>query len=273
MKNFIFWISVSLIFVFWPVSFVLANTQTWPIFILAATVLTVDWILYLKKYKYHYYLYLLLPLIHPVYLVFPMIFLLLNFKDYRKPLSLISYSLIFIVISIFSYKTFYAYSIFTPDPLAKDTLIKKISLIPNRDLARIYENKTTVSQEKYKANIFLSLDLNNYFFSLHPREEGNSQNLSKYPYLTVIPFLLGLFSLLENVHKKWLITIFIAAILSLGFINNQDRYDLLIFLPVSLLCFYGLKRLASSSNLFFWIFSFAFIPISLIELARIIVFK
>lgn len=258
--------------VFWPISFVMANTDTWPIFVIAPVILIIDWVLYLKKFKYHYFLYLILPLIHPAYLVFPVIAILFNVKGIKKA-SLVIYTVILILVSFFSYKTFYAYSIFTPDPLATDTLIKKISLIPSRNLARIYENKTTIPQEKYKANIFLSLDLNNYFFSLHPREEGNNQNLNKYPYLAIIPFLLGLFFILENVHKKWLITVFIAAILSLGFINNQDRYDLLIFLPVSLLCFYGLKKLANASGIFFWIFSAAFIPITLIELTRIIIFK
>lgn len=258
--------------VFWPISFVMANADTWPIFVIAPVILIIDWVLYLKKFKYHYFLYLILPLIHPAYLVFPVIAILLNIKDVKK-VSLTIYTVLFIFISFFSYKTFYAHSIFTPDPLAWDTLNKKISLIPNRNLARIYENKTTISQEKFKANTFLSLDLNNYFFSLHPREEGNNQNLNKYPYLAIIPFLLGLFFILENVHKKWLITVFTAAVLSLGFINNQDRYDLLIFLPVSLLCFYGLRKLANAFGIFFWIFSAAFIPITLIELTRIIVFK
>lgn len=272
MKKLIFWISVSLIFVFWPISFVLANNQTWPMFFTASAVLIVDWILYLKRFKYHYFLYLILPLVHPAYLIFPVAAILLNLKDVKK-ISLAIYTVFFIFVSLFSYKTFYAYSIFTPDPLARDTLIKKISLIPTRNLARIYENKTTVSQEKYKTNVFLSLDLNNYFFSLHPRETGDGQNLNKYPYLAMIPFLLGFFFILENVHKRWLITAFMAAILSLGFINNQDRYDLLIFLPVSLLCFYGLRKLANASAIFFWIFSTAFIPISLIELTRLFVFK
>lgn len=275
MKNLIFWVSTSLIFAFWPISFFLTNAKTWPIFFLAPAILCFDWVLYLKKFKYHYFLYLILPLIHPTYLVFPVIAILLNIKNIKnvKKVSFITYTALFIFISFFSYKTFYVYSIFTPDPLAKDTLIKKISLIPNRNLARIYENKTTIFLEKCKANVFLSLDLNNYFFSLHPREEGNSQNLSKYPYLAIIPFLLGIFFLLENAHKKWLITMFIAAVFSLGFINNQDRYDLLIFPPVSLLCFYGLRKITTAPKIWYWIFTVVFIPVSLFELTRIIIFK
>ena len=272
MKKLVFWISTILIFIFWPISFFLANTQSWLVFVAAASVLIIDWVLYLKGYKYHYFLYLILPIIHPTYLVFPLIAVLLNL-NHQKKVSLAIYAALLITISLLSYKTFYTYSIFTPDPLAKDTLIKKISLIPSRNLARVFENKTTVSQEKYKANIFLSLDPNNYFFSLHPREIGDNQNLVKYPYLAIIPFLLGLYYILENKHKRWIIISFIVAATSISFINNFDRYDLLLYLPISLLCFYGLKKLASIPNLYFWAFSFAFIPISLIELARITVFK
>lgn len=272
MKKVSFWISTGLIFAFWPISFILANTQSWFVFAASASVLIIDWVLYLKKFEYHYFLYLILPIIHPTYLVFPLVAVLPNL-NHQKKVPLVIYAVILIAISLFSYKTFYAYSIFTPDPLAKDTLIKKISLIPSRNLARVFENKTTVSQEKFKANTFLFLDPNNYFFSLHPREIGDNQNLVKYPYLAIIPFLLGLYYILENIHKRWLITIFIAAIVSLGFINNPDRYDLLLYLPISMLCFYGLKKLTDVSNVWCWIFSIVFIPVSLIELVRIIVFK
>jgi hypothetical protein len=180
---------------------------------------------------------------------------------------------VLIAIFLFSFKSFYAYSIFTPDPLAQDTLIKKISIIPNRNLARIFENKTTIAQEKFKSNLFLSLDLNNYFFSLHPRElVGENQNLAKFPYLALFPFLIGLFFIPENKHKKWIITTFAAAAISLGFINNQDKFDFLIFMPVFLVCFYGIRKIFDS-NKYAWIFSLLFIPASLIELARIFVFK
>lgn len=257
--------------IFWPISFILANNNTWPIFFTASIVLLVDWVLYLKKFKYHYFLYLILPLIHPVYLFFPLIVLFLNIKEMKRYFSLISYTVILVFVSLLTYRTFYAYSIFTPDPLAWDTLNKKISLIPNRNLARVFENKTTIAQDKFKANIFTSLDLNNYFFSLHPQESGDNQNLNKYPYLSIIPFLLGLYFILENVHKRWIVTTFITTIISIGLINNQDRFDVLIYLPVSLLCFYGLRKLANTPNVLFWIFSILFIPLSIVELIRIFV--
>jgi len=272
MKNLIFWVSAVLMLVFWPLSFVLANLNSWMAFVVATTILILDWILYLKKFKYHYFLYLILPLLHPAYLIFPIIAAIWHLKDAKK-IAVVIYAIAIIIISIFSVKTFYAYSIFTPDPLAKDTLIKKISLIPNRNLARIFKNRTSVYQDKYKSNLFITLDLNNYFFALHPQELGSNQNLIKFPYLAIIPFLLGLFYFWKNRDKAWIFQIFLVSILSVGLINNQDRFDLLLYVPISLICISGLMKLKDLFGKYFWIFSLIFIPISLIELIRLIIYK
>lgn len=271
MKKLILIISSLLILIFWPISFISANSHSWVPFFLALVILVVDWLLWSKKFKYHYYLYLLLPLIHPVYLIFPLVIFFMNLQKIGR-FSLIVYIVLLIILTTFSWKTFYAYSIFTPDPLAQDTLIKKISLIPNRHLARVFENKTTVYQDKFKSNIFTSLDLNNYFFSLHPREIGDNQNLTKYSYLTLIPFLIGLFFLYDSPNKKWIVVVFIATVITVAFINNQDRFDILLYLPVSLICLHGLRKLLDIQAVLFWIFTLVFISISFIELLRVVSF-
>ena len=272
MKTFLFWISAVLILAFWPLSFILSNSDSWVPFVLAASIVFIDYFMFRSGNKLRYYLYLLLPLIHTAFLLIPFLIVLINLKNFDKT-RLIIFSLLLFLVSFFSWKTFYAYSIFTPDPLAKDTLIKKISLIPNRNLARIFENKTTVVQNKYKSNLFVSLDPNNYFFSLHPRESGDNQNLTKYSYLTIIPFLLGLFYLKESRDKAWLASVFLAMILSISFINNQDRFDILLCVPVSIMSIFGLKKLKTLSAKYFLIFSVIFILISFVELARIIIYR
>lgn len=201
MKKLLFWVSAVLIFVFWPVSFFLANNNAWPQFFVGTQ------------------------------------------------------------------------SIFTPDPLAADIQSTKISLIPNRNLARIYENKTTIPLDKFKSNIFVSLDLNNYFFSLHPQEISGGLNLTKYPYLAIIPFLVGLYFISENKQRKWIICYFIIVVLSLAFINRQDRFDILLYFPISMICLHGLKKIYNTSSAIFYFFSSVFIPISLIEFLRIIFAK
>ncbi len=278
MKNLLFWISVFLISIYWPISFIFANTTSFLPFFMAGLVLLVGWLLYRRQFKHYYFVFLFLPIIHPVYLIFPLIIFLIQvistehnreWRDLTR-FPLVLYMVLLIFVSLFTYKTFYAYSIFTPDPLAKDTLIKKISLIPSRNLARIFENKTTVSQEKFKTNLFVFLDPNYYFFSGHPRELGDSQNLSKYHYLAIIPFLLGLFFLPALPGRQWLFTIFLASVITLSLINNPDRFDLILFIPISLICFYGLKIFADSRPKYFQFFSLFFIPVSLIEFISLI---
>ncbi len=200
MKKLLFWVSAILIFIFWPVSFFLANNNAW--------------------------------------------------------------SQIFVGTQ----------TIFTPDPLAIDIQSTKISLIPNRNLARIYENKTTIPLDKFKSNVFVSLDLNNYFFSLHPQEIIGGLNLTKYPYLAIIPFLVGLYFFSENKLRKWILCTFIVAVLSLAFINRQDKFDILLYFPVSAICLHGLRKIYTSSVIFYF-FSSVFIPISTIEFLRIIFAK
>lgn len=269
MKNILFWVSAFLVFVFWPVSFVLANLSSGAPFLFALLVILTDWLLILRKYKYHFFLYLLLPLIHPGFLLIPVLALFVTVIP--KKASLIAYLVLLIIVSMFSFKTFFAGSILAPDLLATDTLVKKISLIPSRNLARIFYNKTTVFQQKFRSNLFMSLDTNNYFFSRHPQEIG--QNLNKFPYPAIIPFLIGLYFIFQNPNKKWIVSIFSIIIFSIAFLNDQDRFDLLLHLPISLLCFYGLRKLKDDYGSIFLIFTAVFIPISLVELFRLFIYR
>jgi hypothetical protein len=268
MNKVLFGVSAFLIFVFWPISFYLANRQTWLLFAASSLVVVLNWVLYTQKVKYHYFIYLILPLLHPAFLFVPIISILFYRKDIILK-SLAAYTGILILLILLTFKSFYAYSIFTPDPLAKDTLIKKISLIPNRNLARVYENRFTVPLDKYKSNVFESIDINNYFFAFHPRELGSGQNLIKFSYLALVLFLYGIYYLNENIHKKWLLAVIFSSIFSLALINNQDRYESLLYFPISLVCFYGLKKIITNNNYFSKIFLIIFILISLTELIRV----
>lgn len=277
MKNLIYWLSISLLLIFWPLSFYLANKDSFLPYVLVFGVLLTNLVLYQKGVINHYFVYLFLPLIHPAFLAFP--FVAFSFKSFfsrsvgmAKVYTVIYLSLL-IFVTLLATKDFYAHSIFTPDPLAFDTLNKKISLIPSRQFAKFFENKTTIFQDKLKSNVFISLDPNNYFFAHHPQEIGGNQNLIKFPYLAIIPFLVGIYYILENKQKDWIIAIFFSAVVAIAFINNQDRYDTILYLPVSLICIHGLKKMFQSASTYFWLFSAVFIPISLIELARIVLIK
>ncbi len=270
MKNILFWVSEALILIFWPISFFLANSHSWNLYLLSLLVVTLNWYLYFKKFKYHYFVFLLLPIIHPAFLFIPIITILFWAFELPKG-ALLGFGALLLVVFLIFWKAFFAFSIFTPDPLANDTLVKKITLIPNRQVARVFENKTTIFIEKFKTNVFESLDLNNFFFGSHPQEVGGQQNLTKFSYLALVPFLLGLFYLNENAHKKWLLSILFSVIISIALINNQDRFNTLLFLPISLICLSGLKKIMDHDNQYLsWLFSIIFIPLTLFELVRIL---
>lgn len=269
MKNLLFWISSFLVFTFWPASFIFSNTTSFLPFLIVTLIFFASWLLYVWGFKNYYFLYVLFPIIHPVYLVFPLVILVDKIRHSKKT-PLIIYSALIAIVSVIAWRVAYNHSIFTPDPLAKDTLIKKISLVPDRNLARVFANKTTVHQDKFKANLFVFLDPNYYFFASHPRELGDSQNLTKYHYLGIIPFLLGLFFLPALPHRKWIITAFVASVLTLSLVNNPDRFDLILTIPISLTCFYGLKYFSTYSPRYFNIFSVIFIAYSIMELFSLI---
>ncbi len=277
MKKIIYYLTTVLLLVFWPLTFYLANVDSWITYAMGISILFLSLVFYQKGFPEYYFIYLLLPFIHPAFLAFP--FITLVFKLIFNRTSGVSkatfaiFLLLLVLVTIFAGKGFYAHSIFTPDPLAYDTLNKKISLIPSRSLAKVFENKTTIFQDKFKSNVFISLDPNNYFFNHHPQEIGGNQNLIKYSYLAIIPFLVGLYFILESKNKEWTITTLVCAVISVAFINNQDRFDTLLYLPISLICLHGLKKIFQSPNHKFWLFSAVFIPTSLIELARIILIK
>lgn len=226
---------------FWPYLLITTN-DNWPIYVIPALVIILNYFLYKKNVPHHEYLYLLLPFIHPAYLFFSAIYWLFNWS--KK--TLIVYGILTLIIAIIRFPSFYPYSIFTPDPLRFDTLIAKINLIPNRNLARIYENRFTIPLEKYSTNIFLFLDQNNYFFALHPRELiGDNQNLQKFPYWLIIFFFIGLYQLPQNKDRFWIISIFFSAVFSVSLINNPDKYDFLVFFPICLIIFSGIKYVFS----------------------------
>lgn len=269
MKNLLYWIVILLTISIWPISFWLSNTRDGFLLLIPSTLIVLDLFFIINRFQYHYFIYLLLPLIHPAFLLFPLFYLLFNLQSYSR-FPQVVYLIIFLLISIINFRNFYAYSIFTPDPLASDTLIKKISLIPNRNLARVFENKTTIFQDKFKDNIFVSLDPNSYFFAYHPRELGNGQNLFKFPFLSLIFFTIGLYSLSKFQYQKWLISIIISCVFSIALINNQDRFDIFLCVPVSIICLIGINKLFERPSKLSLLIALFFVSTSIFEVLRFI---
>lgn len=266
-----------IILVFWPYYLYQNNPNDWFLYVLPALVL---FLVHFSYYKFQFltpFFYLTLPIIHPAYLAIPTLGIVTLFINQTKKFVKISYLLLFITISIFCLKPFINHSVFINDPLKKDFLIKKISIVPNRYLSKIYENKTTIPTQKYISNIFLTLDLNNYFFAFHPREIiGENQNLQKFPSIAIVPFIFGLFTLFESKNqkiKKTTLTLLSLSILSLSFINNLDKFDFILYVPILIITILGTEKLFSNKNYFLHLSLLALFIFSAAELLKNIILR
>ena len=120
---------------------------------------------------------------------------------------------------------------------------KKLALDTSR-LKKIYYNKTTVIKERYLKNFLVLIDLNNYFFEMHPREDVTEVDYRfKYPFLTIIFLIsaIGMTAKNKKYIKIWLIILI--EILVLSFFKKVDGIDFVLFIPMSWLLILGAKNL------------------------------
>lgn len=187
---------------YWPVSLYLANSQNWLTLVVPGLLIGIS-LIFLSQRK-------------------------------LKPLFVVPLLLVFFI----QLKSLSGNTIFTYDPLSYDTQVKKMSQIPNRLLGRLVQNKYLLYLDKFSGNFFFNLDLNNYFFALHPRETGNNQNLNKFPFFALILFLFGLVKCFSTSRKKYLL-FFLGLIVYLSFWANQDKADFILWPLILMFLFEG----------------------------------
>lgn len=165
-------------------------------------------------------------------------------------------------------------TVFRVSPLDYDTLVKKIGLFPNRNFARLEQNKLTPIVSRYSLNFFSLIDPNNYFFGFHPRENViPNQNLLKFPPLSVIFLLIGLYNwqTLKN-NRQIFIQLLIFSLL-LSFLKTFDGFDLILYLPLAIISIHGLQQFAQKQSVFIIPFLFLFCLTSIVDLLRIILIR
>lgn len=165
-------------------------------------------------------------------------------------------------------------TVFRVSPLDYDTLVKKIGLFPNRNLARLEQNKLTPIVSRYSLNFFSLIDPNNYFFGFHPRENViPNQNLLKFPPLSVIFLLIGLYNwqTLKN-NRQIFIQLLIFSLL-LSFLKTFDGFDLILYLPLAIISIHGLQQFAQKQSVFIIPSLFLFCLTSIVDLLRVILIR
>lgn len=165
-------------------------------------------------------------------------------------------------------------TVFQVTPLDYDSLIKKIGLFPNRNFARLEQNKLTPIISKYNLNFFSLLDPNNYFFGLHPRENViPNQNLIKFPPFSIIFFLTGLYLWSGLKHHRFIFSLSLVSILILSFLNIFDGLDLILYLPLALIIRHGLLKFNQNKSFLITPTLLLFCFVSAIDLIRIILIR
>lgn len=156
----------------------------------------------------------------------------------------------------------------TIDYQSRQEVVRNANLYPNIPLARMFQNKANVVTNKFYSNFFALIDLNNYFFGFAPRQIVDNQNLIKFPFLAIIPFLIAIFNLKRKNNDYFLIFIISTLIVLLSLLSNFDKYDFVLWIPISLIIYKGILRLNTykHSGTFFVVYSI----FALIELMRII---
>jgi hypothetical protein len=120
---------------------------------------------------------------------------------------------------------------------------KKVAL-DTSSIKKFYYNKMTIVKERYFKNFLVSIDLNNYFFAMHPREDVSGVDYRfKYPWWTIIFLVLGIKVAVRNKKIKKIGIIFLVEILLLSFLKYMDGWDLILYFPISWLMILGAKEI------------------------------
>lgn len=151
-------------------------------------------------------------------------------------------------------------TVFQQDYQAEQRILEKINLYPTVFFARVYQNKARIYLDKASNNFLALTDLNNYFFGFHPRQIIGNQNLKKFPFVSIIFFLAGLYFFNRLKYKKLILQITIPSLIYLMLLDNFDRIDVLLWLPISLVILGGLDIVSLSkywkyTASAFWIFT------------------
>ncbi len=262
-------IVIGLCLLLWPLNLYLNNTL--PDFIsyaIPSVLLFVSFIIYKKHPKYYLLPILVIGLVEPKLAFFPIIFCVFEIiSKFTKPVFI----LLPIAIIIFgiSFKEFKGQTVFHKDHEAEQQIVLNISAYPNRFMARFFQNKSRIYTDKLAGNFFALTDLNNYFFGLHPRPIAvNNQNLFKYPFVAIVFFLYGLFYIFRSKESRFIVLSVVASLISLSCLNNFDRIDFILWLPVSLIIIYGVNRLSLQNPKLFNTISAGLIIFAIPEIVR-----
>jgi hypothetical protein len=231
-----------IIIVFWPLLLYLANIPGDSIFYILPSLFLVVAYFTRKDLPFISNLaVLLIAVISPKLALFPLCYFLISLIFEKRRLFLI-----FLILSVgtlfYQRFAFIGQTVFQPDYEGQQQILRDTKLYDSIFIARMFHNKARIPLEKIAHNFFALTDPNNYFFAFHPREGRDNQNLQKFPFLSIIFFLYGLYLIKKSAHIRFILISFIAGILSLSALTNFDRNDFILWFPLSLIILHGISE-------------------------------
>ena len=258
--------TIVFILALWPLSFLLKNSFSEFVYYgLPMLFILLSFLLFIKKNTYWPLILMPISVINDALLFFPFLVAILNFIFLSRTKLSVFLLLLSIVIIVFGFSNFSLKSILTYHYQEQQSVIRKGQLYPTVWLARLFQNKPGIYLDKYKFNLSALTDPNNYFFGFHPREIVENQNLTKFPFLSIVFFLLGIYYFRENIHWKFIVIAACALIFSLSLLTHFDKIDFVLFLPLSLLILTGFRHFFKKLNIIKIIFLGSFLFFGFLE--------
>src|SRR3989344_7004479 len=115
-------------------------------------------------------------------------------------------------------------------------------------LADFFEGDLSVGLTRFQRNFFETLDPNIYFFSGHPRERVWANDFKKFPFILIVPFLIGLYKLIRwtNITLWIYISSSLVLLSVIGHFNQMGPFILFPFLVLAINS--GIKTLWELKN-------------------------
>lgn len=257
-------IFILLTIVLWPIELIVNNhiNELFPIF-MCILIFLICWIMYLRGNKKYIFILLLLPIININLIFFPVVYGLYNLITNKNKTDIIFLG-VAILITLILFKSFYSKSVFIFNELDIYILNTKRGLTGLNLFSKFLYNKFTLGLDKFFRNFFSIVDLNNYFFSFHPRESVIvNLNLTKFSFVTIPYFLVGLSNIKKLREYKLYIAFFVSLIVSLSFLQIFDINDFILWPLISVICLIGFEiidkkyqYLSKVMFLFYMVFTF-----------------
>lgn len=265
-------LTIFLGIILWPLSLFIANTPNdFAKASIPAICIAISFFLLKKGDSFYLLPILIIPLLEPKLSLVPFLLSVLDFsinfystkKIDQKTVVVVFISLLLLV---FKWNAFSGQTIFKKDYEGEQKVLQNITLYPTVFFARVFQNKARIPLDKFNFNMFALTDPNNYFFGFHPRQiQLDNQNLYKFPFLAIGAFLLGLFKISKFKYKDYFWKTLFVSLVSLSILSVFDRTDFILWIPLSILFYYGVEEVNKLSsfkkNVFYLLFFVFTIPI------------